>query len=766
MKTLRRFALTLLLPATSLPAWAADAAPAAHTTEGLIGDLALILILGAIVTIVFKALKQPVVLGYILAGFLASPKFSYLPSITNLDNIDFWAELGIVVLMFTLGLEFSFKKLINSGISAILTAFIIITGMTLAGFGVGRLLDLDFTNSIFLGGMLSMSSTTIILKAFTDLGLKQKKFASLVLAVLIIEDLFAVLMLVLLSSLAVGEVHGAELAFSIAKLLFYLILWYVVGVWFLPTFFEKCRRFMNSETLLVISMGICFGMAVLSTLCGFSLELGSFIAGSIIAGTVMAERIEHVVQPVKDLFGAVFFISVGMMVDPAIIAQHWGTILILAAVVIVGMIIFGTSGMLLTGQTLKVAMESGFSLTQIGEFSFIIASLGMSLGVLVPSLYPIIVAVSVITIFTTPYFIKLSGPAYNFVERHLPAGMRFLITRYTQQAADSNQTGRLWRDILLRYVWRIVLFSVLIIAVIMLSHIYLFPLLESINHDWGHFIATLLTLLAMSPFLVMLSFSATKPAERLQLRQSSGFSHVPLLAMRIIRYLIGLNFVIYFISMAYTMSVALLIGAAFVTFYAIVASGKLHKRYARMEQKFLTNLNEREDTRTGRNNVVTGDLHLAYIEVDASTPFVGDKILDSCIRSKYGVSVSSIQRGMESIPLPDKDTRILPGDTLGIIGTDDQIQRFNADLERYRKKAEERPIRNTRTELCSIILSDESPLIGKSLAQAGIRQTYHAMLLRLLRSHEGEIPLSVDLTFLPGDTLWLVGDPDFMCNIK
>lgn len=766
MNTLRRAVLTLLLPAACLPAWASGTVATTHTTEGLIGDLALILILGAIVTILFKALKQPVVLGYILAGFLASPKFTYLPSISNMDNIEFWAELGIVVLMFTLGLEFSFKKLVNSGISAILTAFIIITGMTLAGFGVGRLLDLDFTNSIFLGGMLSMSSTTIILKAFTDLGLKQKKFASLVLAVLIIEDLFAVLMLVLLSSLAVGEVQGAELAFSIGKLIFYLILWYVVGVWFLPTFFEKCRRFMNSETLLVISMGICFGMAVLSTLCGFSLELGSFIAGSIIAGTVMAERIEHVVQPVKDLFGAVFFISVGMMVDPAIITQHWGTILILAVVVISGMIIFGTSGMLLTGQTLKVAMESGFSLTQIGEFSFIIASLGMSLGVLVPSIYPIIVAVSVITIFTTPYFIKLSNPAYQFAEKHLPNKLRFLLTRYTQQVSDSNQTGRLWRAILIRYVWRIVLFSVMIIAVIMLSHIYLFPLLESINRQWGHFIATALTLLAMSPFLVMLSFSATKPAERLQLKQSSDFSHIPLLAMRIIRYLIGLNFVIYFISMEYTMSIALLIGAAFVTFYAFMASGRLHSRYARMEQKFMTNLNEREDTRTGRNNVVTGDLHLAYIEVDAGTPFVGDRIVDSGIRRDYGVSISSIQRGMESIPLPDKDTRILPGDTLGIIGTDDQIQHFNADIEHFKEEAEKRPISNTRTELCSIILSEDSPISGKTLAQAGIRQSYHAMLLRLLRSPEGEIPLSPDLTFRPGDTLWLVGDPEFMCNIQ
>lgn len=747
---------------TTQPADNTDVNDETHSTHGLIGDLALILLLGAIVTLLFKKLKQPVVLGYILAGFLASPKFEYIPSISNLENIDVWAELGIVILMFTLGLEFSFKKLINSGTSAILTAFIIITGMTFLGFGVGQLLDFNFTNSIFLGGMLSMSSTTIILKAFNDLGLKQKKFASLVLAVLIIEDLFAVLMLVLLSSLAVGDVQSSELAMSIGKLIFYLILWYVVGVWFIPTFFDKCRRFMNSETLLIVSMGICFGMAVLSTLCGFSLELGSFIAGSIIAGTVMAERIEHVVQPVKDLFGAVFFISVGMMVEPSIIAEYWSTILLLAIVVIIGMIIFGTSGMLLTGQTLKVAMESGFSLTQIGEFSFIIASLGMSLGVLNDSLYPIIVAVSVITIFTTPYFIKLSTPAYRMVERHLPASMSFLITRYSQQRTDSSETGRLWRSILLRYVWRILLFSVMIIAVIMLSHLYLFPLLENINKEWGHLIATILTLLAMSPFLVMLSFSATKPKERERLNKSS---QVPFLAMKIIRYLIGINFVIYFISMTYATTVALIVGASFLVFYLLMSSGKLHRRYADMERKFLGNLNEREDTRTGRNNVVTGDLHLAYIEVDSATPFVGDRIVDSGIRRDYGVSISSIQRGMRSIPLPDKDTRILPGDTLGIIGTDEEIQHFNADIEKYKKAASELPATDTRTELQSIVLSDTSPICGKTLAQGDLRRIYHAMLLRVIRS-EGDIPLSPDLTFHPGDTLWLVGDPEFISKLK
>ncbi|MDE6382204.1 MAG: cation:proton antiporter, partial [Muribaculaceae bacterium] len=353
------------------PASASEASKEEEHTNGLIADLAWILLLGAIVTLLFKKLRQPVVLGYILAGFLASPKFVYLPSIANPENITFWADLGIVVLMFSIGLEFSFRKLLNSGSSAVVTALIVITGMTFAGFGVGYVLGLNMINRIFLGGMISMSSTTIIMKALSDLGLRQRKFASLVLAVLIIEDLFAVLMLVLLSSLAMGDVQGTELLYSIGKLMFFLIIWFVVGVYVLPTFLTRSRRFLNDETMLVVAMGLCFSMAVFSVACGFSLELGAFVMGSILAGTVMAERMEKVITPVKNLFGAVFFISVGMMVEPGVLVEYWWEILLLAAVVIAGMILFGSLGMLVTGQNLRVAIQSGFTLTQIGEFAFI-----------------------------------------------------------------------------------------------------------------------------------------------------------------------------------------------------------------------------------------------------------------------------------------------------------------------------------------------------------------------------------------------------------
>lgn len=763
----RILAAFLFLSATALAFASGQTEPAGQSIEGLIGDLAWILILGSIVTLIFKKLKQPVVLGYILAGFLASPKFTYLPSITTLDNIEFWAQVGIVVLMFTLGLEFSFKKLVNAGASAILTAFIIISGMTFVGYSVGKLMGFTFISSMFLGGMLSMSSTTIILKALTDLGLRQKRFATMVLAVLIIEDLFAVLMLVLLSSLAVGSVGGTELAVSIGKLIFYLIIWYVVGVWFLPPFFKKTRAMMNQEILLVVAMGICFGMAVLSVFCGFSLELGAFIAGSIIGGTFMAERIEHVVQPIKDLFGAVFFISVGMMVDPVIIAQYWDTILILAVVVIVGMILFGTFGMLLTGQPLKVAIESGFSLTQIGEFSFIIASLGMSLGVLNPALYPIIVAVSVITIFTTPYFIRMADPAYKGLERHLPRGLRFLIDRYQYSKPDSGESRAVWKAIMVRYLWRIILFPVILIAVIAVAKAFLYPFMEELSGSWGHFLATVLTLLAMSPFLAGLTLSASRPDERSRVIAGSAAAELPLLAMKVIRYLIALYFVLYLISISYAMSAVLLIAVGIVVLVVLAFIARVTGNYRNMERRFMNNLNERDNMKSGRENNLVGDLHLAYISVGQESPFAGDRIVDSGLRRDYGVSISSIQRGLSVMPLPDKDARIFPGDILGVIGTDEDIQRLNNDIEAYERASALHPVCETRTVIFNIRLSSSSPLVGKTLAEADLRQNYFAMLLKVTRDDDTvDVPLSPDLKFEIGDRLWLVGDPTSIPKLK
>jgi len=730
--------------------------------QGLISDLAFILLLGAVVTVLFKWIKQPVVLGYIVAGFLASPHFEYLPSVTTEENIDFWAQIGIVVLLFSLGLEFSFRKLVNSGGSAVVTAMIIVSGMMCAGFAVGHLMHMNYINSLFLGGMLSMSSTTIIIKAFTDMGLRQKKFASLVLAVLIVEDLFAVLMMVLLSSIAINKsVEGGELLFSVGKLIFFLIIWFLVGVYVLPSLLNRIRRFLNSETLLVVSMGLCLGMAVFSVFCGFSLALGAFVMGSILAGTSYAERIENVVMPVKDLFGSVFFISVGMMVQPHILAQYWGPILLLSAVVIVGMIIFGTFGMLVTGQTLKVAIQSGFSLTQIGEFAFIIATLGMSLGVLDTTIYPIVVAVSVITTFTTPYFIKMSLPFYKWLERRLPRRLNFLIDRYRKQADRSEAAGQPWKAVLKRYIWRTVLYSVVLVGILLISQLYLLPWLKNHTGNWANVLCIVITLGAMAPFLLALVIPIKTKAPD----GTEGLgSNIPRIVMIIFRFLIAVVFIVQAISEVYSAKAGLVAVIAVVVLLAFYFSRKLNASMERIESKFLDNLNERELRRSGKKNAVVNDLHQAYMTVGTACAFAGERLMDSNLRNRFGVNVVSIQRGANFIPIPNGRTSIYPGDILGIIGTDEQIEKLLPLVE-----ADEPETSSTHDssemKLTSILLGPGSPLISRTPRSSALRDTYDALVVAVDRGEE-HIDSKPDLVFEEGDIVWLVGNPSKLAKLK
>lgn len=739
-------------------------ATTALSIESLISDLAFILILGAFTTVFFKWIKQPVVLGYIVAGFLASPNFTYLPSVTTESNIDFWAQIGIIALLFSLGLEFSFKKLMNAGGSAVVTALIIIGGMMCAGFAIGHVLGFSNINCLFLGGMLSMSSTTIIIKAFNDLGIQHKKFASLVFAVLIVEDLFAVVMMVILSSIAVNNsVAGGEMLYSISKLVFFLVMWFLVGVIVLPSLLNRIRAYLNSETLVLVSMGLCLGMAVVSVMCGFSLALGAFVMGSILAGTSFAERIERVIMPIKDLFGSVFFISVGMMVNPDVIVTYAGPILALSAVVIVGMIVFGTSGMLITGQSLKVAMESGFSLTQIGEFAFIIATLGMSLGVLDSTIYPIVVAVSVLTTFTTPYFIRMADPAYNIVAKMLPRNLRFLINRYTTDAGTDAATNTLWQSVLRRYVWRILIYAAILITIVLLSKGWLLPMLTHFNEKWGRLICALVTLTAMSPFLFALAIPASKSSERRQLKNANSHSKVPLVVMTLFRLILALGFIVYELKSLYSWSTAVVCGIAVFILIALLLSNRIRMHLHNIEQRFMDNLNERELRRSGKNNNVIADLHLAFMTVGFGCPFVGERLRDSGLRQQYGVNVASIQRGTSAIPVPGGDVRIFPGDTLGVIGTDEQIQNLLKVVEAPENENSV-TVSPHDIKLTSLQLTSGSPLLHKSVAESGLRNDYHSLLVSIARDGEFFTP-DASTRFAEGDVLWIVGNPRQLANL-
>jgi CPA2 family monovalent cation:H+ antiporter-2 len=740
--------------------------------NSLISDLALILVLGAVATVIFKMLKQPVVLGYIVAGFLASPHFALLPSVAGEANIEFWAQIGIIVLLFSLGLEFSFKKLIDVGGSAIITALIIVLGMMSLGFVVGKFLGYGLVNSIFLGGMISMSSTTIILKALTDLNMRHRRFVPMTFAVLIVEDLFAVVMMVILSSIALNNsVKGEDMIKSILMLSFFLIMWFTVGIFMIPTLFKKFKQYINDEQMLIIAMGLCFAMVLFSINSGFSAALGAFVMGSILAGTIEAERIERLISPVKDLFGAVFFISVGMMVNPDVMVHHWSVIGLLAIVVIVGMIIFGTFGMIATGQPLKLALESGFSLTQIGEFSFIIATLGTDLGVLDKSIYPIIVAVSVITTFTTPFFIKQAIPCYNALVKILPKSWTRLLNGYSQNVTESetDETVKLWKSIVTRYIVRVVIYSVIIITLIIISRTYLMPLLLS----WlgggalGRITCALVTLVGVGPFIASIIILPVKPTELKALSETRSMaSDVPIVVMTIVSIVLSVGFVAIILQGVYTSGVAVMAAILLVIIGIIVIKrlpGPLRHRINQIEKRFINNINERENRRTGRENNLVSDLHLAYMNVGHDCPFVGDRLRNLDLRSRYGVNIVNIERAGRVYPVPSGDMRIFPGDVLGVIGTEDQIQRLLPLVEAQLSHGE---IPEHDERFIHFAITAKSPLVGVRLEKARLREDYGALLVAVQRGENDYISPTPDLIFMPEDILWIVGAPKRLAPLK
>ena len=472
-----------------------------HLTP-LISDLALILICAGITTLIFKKLKQPLVLGYIVAGFLCSPHFQFTPSVADEVNMQIWSEIGVIFLLFALGLDFSFKKMLKSGSSTVIAACTIIFCMILIGMFVGWLFGWKQMDCMFLGGMLAMSSTTIIYKAFDDMGLRQQRFAGIVLSILVLEDILAIVLMVMLTTLAVSKnFEGGEMAYSIVKLVFFLVLWFVVGIYLIPLFLRRVRRLMSNETLLIVSLALCFGMVVLAAKVGFSPAFGAFVMGSILSETIDSERIEHLVNPVKDLFGAIFFVSVGMMVDPAMIVEYIGPIIVIVLAILVGQTVFGTGGVLLSGQPLKIAVQCGFSLTQIGEFAFIIASLGLSLGVIGKFLYPVVVAVSVITTFLTPYMIRAANPCYGLLERHLPAKWTAALNNITLSRRPAH-TGRKWKSLLMQMARNTVIYAILSGATIALMFTFCLPFVRHIlPHWWANGVCGAATLLLIAPFL-------------------------------------------------------------------------------------------------------------------------------------------------------------------------------------------------------------------------------------------------------------------------
>ena len=570
----------------------------------IITDLSLILILASIFSVLCKILKQPVVLGYIVAGLLAGPHISLIPTVQP-ENISTWADIGVIFLLFGMGLEFSFKKMMSIGkVGGKAMLFEVLT-LSVFGFAIGRLMGWNFIDSMLLGGMLTMSSTAIIVKAFNDMGLQKEKFAGIVFGILVFEDLFAILLMVILSTFAVSRsFEGSELAMMVARLGFFLVMWFVCGIYLIPTLLKKIKKYLNSETLLLVAMGLCFLMVVLATKAGFSSALGAFIMGSILAETIELENIEKVIQPIKDFFGAIFFVSVGMMVDPQVLFDNFSTVIIIAAASIAGKMIFTTTGVRLAGESMKTAVQSGFSLAQMGEFSFIIASMGMSLGVTSASIYPIVIAVSVITTFTTPYTIKLALPAYHVLESVLPNSLTDKLNKREDKKAGEKESQ--WKQLLMSYFFNLAIFSAICLSVYFVSAAFLLPLCATFdNLDFGHIIFSFVSIIAMSPFLIgMVRNRGRQSFLFLSLWSSHNNNRYFLTAMIGLRWVVAIVFLFMTIKLYWNISSVVIVVVALVVFAFIFQNKNLQKGYWKLEARFVKNFNQRQIEMRDRKSVV------------------------------------------------------------------------------------------------------------------------------------------------------------------
>jgi CPA2 family monovalent cation:H+ antiporter-2 len=726
-----------------------------HLPE-LIFDLALILGAAAVVTLLFKKLKQPLVLGYIIAGFLVGPNFNLFPTITETENIRTWADIGVIFLLFGLGLEFSFKKLIKVGGTALITAIIEVTATIIVGFFIGKMLGWETMDCLFLGGILGIASTTIIIRAFDELGVKSRKFTGVVLGVLVIEDLVAVVLMVLLSTVAVSRsFQGGEMIGSILKLGFFLVLWFLSGIFFIPTFLKYTKKLMNNETMLIVSLALCFGMVLLATAAGFSSALGAFIMGSILAETLQGQRIEHLLTPVKDLFGAIFFVSVGMLIDPQTLMQYTWPIIAGTLVLLIGKPFFVTIGAVISGQPLKTSLQAGMTLSQIGEFSFIIATLGVSLNVTSSFLYPIAVAISVVTSFTTPYMIRLADPLYKVLEKILPEKMKDRMDRYSTGAQSITAISD-FKIVVRSQLLNTITNAVIIIAVTFLSLRYL-PGIFSKN-NWGGMGIVFVILIITAPFLWALSIRRTKREAHSNVWAQKKYRG-PLIMIEIVRIALGIFFVAFICDQLFSPKTAIAIAAAII-FIFIVFSKSLKKYYSKIEDRFLSNFYEKErleEEAAAPKELAPWDAHISYFTAEEDAVMNGKTLEELQLRERFGVNIAMIERGSKIIMAPGKYAAIFPGDKLAAIGTDEQLKAFRTYVNELDVRDNKKQKRQ-EAGLKQLYIRKESPLIGQTIRSSFLRERAKGIIVGIERNGERILNPESTTTFEENDIIWIVGN--------
>lgn len=742
----------------------------------LVKDLALILVVAGTVTLLFKRLKQPLVLGYIVAGFIVSPQMPYTMSVIDRADVQTWADIGVMFLLFSLGLDFSFKKILKMGAAPVIASLTIIFCMMLIGVTVGNAFGWSQMDCIFLAGMLAMSSTTIIYKAFDDMGLRQQHFASLVMSVLILEDVLAIVMMVMLSAVAKGNSpDGEEMIGSVLRIGFFLILWFVVGISLIPMFLRSVRKLISEETLLVVSLGLCCLMAVISTQVGFSSAFGAFVMGSILAETVEAEKIIKVVEPVKNLFGAVFFVSVGMLVEPSILVEYALPIAVIVLAILLGQSLFGSFGYLLSGQTLKTAMRCGFSMAQIGEFAFIIASLGLSLGVIGKFLYPVVVAVSVITTFLTPYMIRASEPCYNMLERRLPTSWISTLNHITLSHPSGKGAKNNWKNLLKQMTVNTVIYTILSVTVVALMLSLFLPFIRHLLIGWhwtANFICGALTVLMISPFLRAMVMKKNHSEEFKALWAESRINHLPLIFTIIVRVVIASSFVFYICNYLSRFANALIIAIAVAVVLLMIMSRSLKHSSIRLERMFVQNLRSRdiEAQVHGRKrplyegHLLDRNVHMSDIDVPMDSKWAGLTLRQLELRQRFGVHVSSILRAERRLNIPDGNTIVFPGDRLQVIGADSQLSKM-AEALRSEIYGSDPDIEEKTMKLRQMVVTGGSQLLGVTLRDSGIRSRYNCMVVGIEEGEENLSQMSPDRKFEKGDIIWIVGEEKHLAQL-
>ncbi len=729
------------------------------------------MLIAAITSLAFKLLKQPVVLGYIVAGIIIGPHVIGDSWISNEESVKTWGEIGVLFLLFAMGLEFSFKKLLKMGSTALIASGVIVVGMMFSGFMTGRLLGWDEMNSLFLGGMLSMSSTTIVFKAIDDLGLRSQKFSKICFSILVIEDLFAIILMVLLSSIATSRsFQGDLLILEVLKLMAYLVIWFFLGIVLLPTFLRLFRKYLNDELLTILSIGLCLGMVMLAVNSGFSSALGAFVMGSLFAETVEAERIEDIIQPIKNVFGAIFFVSVGMMINPAQLATHWLPIIIITVVVILGQMIFATTGTLLSGQSLKVSIQTGFSLTQIGEFAFIIATMGMSLGVIDENLYPIVVAVSVITTFFTPYAIKFSLPFYNWLEPRLPKSLKTFINKYSSNKNTVTQEN-VFSNLFKRSLTRIVVYGIVVVFIYTVFFIYISPFIVSIFPDnfprlLLNIVLLIIILTAISPFIWSIVLYQIKNSQYRQLWSEGNVQKAKLTGLFLLQFISCVCLVSYPIFKLLSLTFGLIVVLSLVFLFVIIISRTVRKHAFVLSKLLDINLSAREKKRESQKPVSSGftnslmpyDIHISDFKLDVNSEFCGKSLKDIGIRTISGVSVIRIVRNGMNINIPGGDVILYPLDVVAVAGSDEQIIKFANMISDSIKSDSQH--KRTHVTLERFKVTDKSRLCGITIRESRIREECECIVMAIERGNDIIMNPSPETSIFENDIIVVAGETE------